>query len=703
MPLPSPTHTSPLVRGVNIGGWLVLERYITPTNFALTKCHLEGDFCWYPSTITNPKNKPEQQNHQTSWWSKFFVGHHEMTTDPKDRQEQYEWASTHPEFTICSQECTDYPVLVDNIFNATDYALDEWNLGLIFKNYSTTELGEQWLNVHFDRFVSYDDLKTVKEAGMTHIRVPLPHWILKNHDSAPQDLYTMEEEEPYLVGDRWKYFVRLCGWARDLDLKVWANVHTAPGSQNAFDNSGHQGPTKTCEGWMPYNYTGVNSTTIVYPPNVQKSLDIVDHITQQMVSGNIHDVITGFGLLNEPYINCNLTIYEQFLEDGLDIVRRNFQNNETKVFVSDMFWAPQFNDGEWWLDPDKYHDTYLDSHYYNVFTNAERQFAPEHHIEHVCDAPQGKGLAIKDCCWREPNISNSTNHSNGVGRIVTEFSVAYDSMPGELLKIVLQGFRENGHAPPNGNRTLSDDRKEFMKLYAQAQMMSFEHAGGHGWFFWSLKMENDVFMEWDFLRGLEEGWFPNLADANTHSVDLYGSCDSVVKTASTLNASEVVHVYPWGDQASYQYWDPIGLGWKFDHDQQTEKKETEGNATAQGDGQNNKKHILQNISDMMASEEYNTSLITPSSNGSSGEDDDSMLYSRVTHTNVSVGVQILFVIILFAFAVCKLRSNSSRISRHDYDPIKEIDTDSSTMESDISLNGGPTTSTTNYSPTTPNV
>lgn len=284
------------IRGVNIGGWLVLERYITPSNFALNKCHLQGDLCWYPGTI----------------------GDHSK---------------------LCSKSCTDHPVMVKNVFGATDYPLDEWNLAEIFHNYSTAEIGEEWLNVHFDKFVTYEDLERVKASGLTHIRVPLPHWVLQDHPSAQSSneykaIYdSLRKEEPYLVGNRWKYFVRLCHWARDIGLEVWPNLHTAPGSQNSFDNSGHQGANKTCDGWMNDTLTEgsfVNNTN--YPSNVYKSLKIIDHVTRQMAEDGIDDVISGFGLLNEPYIDCNLTMYERFVDDGLAMVRKNLGNENIGVF-----------------------------------------------------------------------------------------------------------------------------------------------------------------------------------------------------------------------------------------------------------------------------------------------------------------------------------------------------------------------------------
>jgi glucan 1,3-beta-glucosidase len=653
-----------------------LERYISPSVFALNKCHLEGDFCWYPGSISTPdkKHKTQNDNIDSKSWLDVLGGHREMKLSTEERQQQkaqtsssYSSSSTsissHPPFKICSEHCTNYPVLIDNVFNATDYPLDEWNLAQLFHEFSTPESGEEWLNVHFDKFVTFEDLQKVKQAGMTHVRVPLPHWVLQNHPSAMNfsDLYTsLQQQEPYLAGDRWKYFVRLCGWAKQLGLKVWPNIHTAPNSQNAFDNSGHQGPTKTCQGWM-------NNDTVIdgYPLPVYQTLQVLDHVTKQMKEDGLDNIVTGFGLLNEPYTDCDISIYKRFMEDGLDIVRKNL-GESTSVFVSDAFWAPQFNDGQWWLDPDRYLDTYLDSHYYTVFTNDERHMPPQQHIDHVCHPPKQLGLAIADCCYQDPHHSNSTKPSQGVGRIVTEFSAAFDSMPGELLKIILQGYREHGRAPPN-NRTLSNDRKEFLKLYTKAQMIAFEKATSVGWFFWSLKMENDAFLEWDFLKAVELGWFPEMPSVDNPSAvssrELHGSCDSLKAQAAALNASEIVNVYPWGDAASYHYWDPSGLGWKFDHDQETKKN---ANATS-GDDLGVSK--MQNVSSMMS----NSSQTRPHHSSIDKFDDDSSPDSseQIT-THVSVWIQVAAITLLAALAYRQIRRGLERRRRRwEYEPIKD--------------------------------
>jgi glucan 1,3-beta-glucosidase len=171
------------IRGVNLGGWLVIERYIVPYQFSITDCHLDGDFCWFDGALSAPP------------------------TDSK-------------EYKLCDpSKCK--PVLSTNVFGAQDYPIDEWNLSEAFNN---TETATRWLNFHFENFVKKQDLQELKDAGITHVRVPLPHWILGD----------IRDNEPWIAGDRWKYFKRMCGWAREIGLQVWPNIHTGRSLESVF-------------------------------------------------------------------------------------------------------------------------------------------------------------------------------------------------------------------------------------------------------------------------------------------------------------------------------------------------------------------------------------------------------------------------------------------------------------------------------------
>lgn len=66
-----------------------------------------------------------------------------------------------------------------------------------------------------------------------------------------------------------------------------------------------------------------------------------------------------------------------------------------------------------------------------------------------------------------------------------------------------------------------------------------------------------AFAEWDFLRGISEGWMPKLPDPTVASEDLYGSCYSIYnRTMDDYNL--IVDEFPDPrtlDWTQYQGWD----------------------------------------------------------------------------------------------------------------------------------------------------
>lgn len=75
------------------------------------------------------------------------------------------------------------------------------------------------------------------------------------------------------------------------------------------------------------------------------------------------------------------------------------------------------------------------------------------------------------------------------------------------------------------------DRQDFLRQFVMAQMVTYEAANvgvSSGWFFWNFKMEGGAYAEWDFIRGLKEGWVPPMPPPNVASVELYGTCEEII-------------------------------------------------------------------------------------------------------------------------------------------------------------------------------
>jgi len=99
---------------------------------------------------------------------------------------------------------------------------------------------------------------------------------------------------------------------------------------------------------------------------------------------------------------------------------------------------------------------------------------------------------------------------------------------------------------PSLKRTIPANRRRFLRNFVEAQMVVFEQTSKNfyatGWFYWNFKMEGGAFAEWDYLRGIREGWIPKIPNSNISSEDLYGNCYSIM--LRTDDDMSIVDQYP---------------------------------------------------------------------------------------------------------------------------------------------------------------
>lgn len=497
-----PKH--PYIRGVNIGGWLLAERFITPYLFALTTCHLEGTFCSYPDQASGPQ-------------------------DPTDAEYVACSDATHNCRPVRTSLSRIGRVRTPGDETRLDYPVSEFD---IVSTFTDRDIAQRYMERHWDTFVTKDDLRRLKKAGVTHLRVPFGYWVRGD----------ITDGEPWVDGG-WHYFRRLVHWCREIGLEVWADLHGAPGSENGFDNSGHYLHKDTCLGWSSS------------PANVARTVEIVRDIAKGLVEDDLLDVVTGFGLLNEPFPDCNRTVLEKYYDDGLAIFREVI-GPDISVFVSDSFHADKWNTG-FWTDPKTHSNTYLDTHPYHVFFEAGRSFSPRQHIEYVC---QYNTRDVLDCCYED--APNNTIVSKGISRIIGEWSAAVDTLPTELETAIMNHIAANGTALEL-DREMTPDRKKFLRNFVEAQMVAYEEAQvgtSSGHIFWNFKMEGRAFLEWDFLTGVQEGWIPHYPTPNVSSIDRFGSCYDIIYR--TNDSYAIVDEYPNPNDLDWTAWQ----GWSVDDD-----------------------------------------------------------------------------------------------------------------------------------------
>jgi glucan 1,3-beta-glucosidase len=158
------------------------------------------------------------------------------------------------------------------------------------------------------------------------VRIPIGYWA-----------YSLEAGESYTAGAA-PYIDAAIDWARGTGLKIWIDLHGAPGSQNGFDNSGQKVATP---GWESGD-------------TITQTLAVLETITAKYAQPQYQDVVVAIELLNEPLSSeLNLDTIKQFYRDGYGQVRAV---SDTTVILHDTFLPPASWNGFLSLsDNDAYH------------------------------------------------------------------------------------------------------------------------------------------------------------------------------------------------------------------------------------------------------------------------------------------------------------------------------------------------------------
>ena len=152
-----------------------------------------------------------------------------------------------------------------------------------------------------------------------------------------------------------------------MGLKVWIDLHGAPGSQNGFDNSGHRID-------KPQWSTG---------DTVAKTLDVLTQITQKYAVPAYEDVVVAIELLNEPLASAlpeGVQGLTEFYDEGYKLVR---DAGSAAVVIHDAF-----EYGGFWNNFSATQETshvLVDHHEYQVFANDQVALQPWQHRQLVCN------------------------------------------------------------------------------------------------------------------------------------------------------------------------------------------------------------------------------------------------------------------------------------------------------------------------------
>ncbi|PQE18820.1 glycoside hydrolase family 5 protein [Rutstroemia sp. NJR-2017a WRK4] len=358
------------------------------------------------------------------------------------------------------------PWITPSIFQSVDQSL-----GIVDEFTLTAQLGPEKaleiLQPHWDSWCTLDDFQKIANAGFNLVRIPIGYWA-----------YALYDGETYTQGAA-PYMDAAIDWARQTGLKVWIDLHGAPGSQNAFDNSGHR---KATPGWQQGG-------------TVAQTLEVLNTITKKYAQTSYQDVVVGIELLNEPANwALNFDTLEQFYRDGYGQVRAV---SDSPVIIHDAFYQP-----DTWnniLNPGDNGATnvVVDHHEYQVFSNSLVAMSGAQHIDFVCSnshtyAGSDKFVIVGEFTAAMTDCAFALN-GYGVG-------ARYDgTYPGSTNVASCAGI--------NNINTWNATYKADVKNYLYAQLASFE-TKAQGWIFWNFKTEGAH--EWDALVLADNGMWPDL-------------------------------------------------------------------------------------------------------------------------------------------------------------------------------------------------
>lgn len=257
------------------------------------------------------------------------------------------------------------PFITPSLFNypASANVVDEYTL--------TRKLGNSAASVieqHYATFVTKQTFVDIANAGLDHVRIPYPYWAVTTYD-----------DDPYVPQIAWRYLLRAIEWSRQCGLRVNLDLHALPGSQNGWTHSGKLGGID----WI----MGSNGAT-----NAQRSIDIHNRLSQFFAQDRYKNVVTMYGLVNEPKM---LVIPpEQVVawnEKVIPVVRGN---NLTQLLV--------FGDG--FLALDSWHGVFqnvdnklvMDTHQYQIFNVGQLKLPYKDKVSLACSGWTGLLVAANN-------------------------------------------------------------------------------------------------------------------------------------------------------------------------------------------------------------------------------------------------------------------------------------------------------------------
>lgn len=320
--------------------------------------------------------------------------------------------------------------------------------------------------------------------GLNTVRIPIPFFVFG-------------DVEPYIgcIEELDKAFA----WAKRYGLKILLDLHTVPGGQNGFDNSGISGVCKWAQSEEKVEFTFSVLERLAERYGHHESLFGIQPVNEPMNADlwNVAHVQDRYPPRDPEMAKGSAGISYDFLcwfyVKAYERMRVYLPEDKAIVFhdaFNLMFWKG-------FMKEERFKNVWLDTHQYLM--NAEGMGCEQ--------SLPGYLKFIMDRWYREiEEVDQFLPVICGEWCLFNSMVVGHDTHGGQTVLNGLTGI---------GSESISDrEKKDIYRTIADAQLAAWNK--GHGFFFWSYKLLTDTVNDpnwigwdaWDLGRCYDLGWFP---------------------------------------------------------------------------------------------------------------------------------------------------------------------------------------------------
>lgn len=347
------------------------------------------------------------------------------------------------------------------------------------------EVYEARIKVHRSEYITERDFATIKRIGLNSVRIPVPYFIFG-------------DRPPFIgcIAELDKAFA----WAEKYDISVLIDLHTAPFSQNGFDNGGMSGIC--CWSQMP------------------EEVDFVLNVLEKLAKRyGDRKGLMGITPINEPITEpfwTQMGVQQRYNPVDKELAAKSAPN--TMEFLKDFYKRAYerirayvaedkyvvFHDGfrlkDWkeFFEQGQFKNVVLDTHQYLMMAemsgckqtlNGYTEYIQEVYAKDMAEVQEYVNVICGEWC------------------LFNSYAVGVDTKGGQTI---LNGmdFSENTETMDK------ETKKHLYEQLANAQLAAWRQ--GSGYYYWSYKLLLDTVNEpnwigwdsWDLGKSADEGWFP---------------------------------------------------------------------------------------------------------------------------------------------------------------------------------------------------